>query len=113
MTPLEPRGPGVLEGSPMGALEMLPASTGDVTEAITVHRSQWELFRRRFLRHRMALVSIGVLLFLCLVCFGANWFAPFRAGKTGVPQDLLLGPVGPNGAHWFGTDELGRDQLSR
>jgi peptide/nickel transport system permease protein len=85
-----------------------------MAEAITVHRSQWELFRRRFMRHRMAVVSIGVLIFLIVVCFGAGLIAPFRTnGQGGLPQDLLLGPVGPNGQHWFGTDELGRDQLSR
>jgi peptide/nickel transport system permease protein len=28
-------------------------------------------------------------------------------------QDLLLGPVSPNWDHWFGTDLIGRDQLSR
>ncbi len=74
-----------------------------------VARSQWQLFRRRFLRHRMALISLVVLALLIVGCFGATFFAPYS--KNG--QDLLLGPVSPNGTHWFGTDELGRDQLSR
>jgi len=91
-----------------------PTAAGEMAEAITVHRSQWELFRRRFMRHHMAVVSIGVLIFLIVVCFGASLFAPFRTNSQGgLPQDLLLGPVSPNGQHWFGTDELGRDQLSR
>ncbi|MGZ8752559.1 MAG: ABC transporter permease, partial [Acidimicrobiia bacterium] len=72
-------------------------------------RSQWQLFRRRFFRHRLAVASIVVLVVLAVLCFGAAWFAPYDPKS----QDLLLGPVGPNGTHWFGTDELGRDQLSR
>jgi hypothetical protein len=56
----------------MGAISTLPHAGGEVAEAVTVHRSQWELFRRRFFRHRMALVSIGVLVFLFVVCFGAR-----------------------------------------
>jgi len=87
----------------------LQSSGAEVTEAVTVHRSQWELFRRRFFRHRMAVISIGVLAFLVVVCFGAKLFVPYSPRD----QDLLLGPVGPSWAHWFGTDELGRDQLSR
>ncbi|MBM3672577.1 MAG: ABC transporter permease [Actinobacteria bacterium] len=113
MTPLEPRGPVIAEGSPLGSLVTLPGAGGEVSETVTVHRSQWELFRRRFMRHRMALISIGVLVLLFVLCFGADIFAPYEATRTGVPQDLLLGPVGPSGAHWFGTDELGRDVLSR
>lgn len=72
-------------------------------------RSQWQLFRRRFFRHRLAVASIVVLVVLAVLCFGAAWFAPYDPKS----QDLLLGPVAPNGTHWFGTDELGRDQLSR
>jgi peptide/nickel transport system permease protein len=73
-----------------------------------VVRSQWQLFWRRFLRHRMAVVSMLVLAGLIFVCFGAGLVAPYEKNQ----QDLLLGPVGPSGDHWFGTDELGRDQLT-
>src|SRR3990172_985654 len=113
MTPREPRGPVVTEGSPLGSIAALPHAGGELAEASTVHRSQWELFRRRFVRHRMALVSIGVLIFLFVVCYGADIFAPYKSGPTGIPQNLLEAPEGPSGAHWFGTDLLSRDVLSR
>ena len=71
-------------------------------------RSQWSLFRRRFLRHRMAVLSVFVLILLMGACFGAQWLAPFAKNQ----QDLLLGAAGPSVKHWFGTDELGRDQLT-
>ena len=107
--PNDPRGKVVVASSSIGNVSLLPSAGGEVTEAITVHRSQWELFRRRFMHHKAALVSIGVLLFMIIVCFGASVFAPYPPNQ----QDLLIGPVGPSAAHWFGTDELGRDELSR
>ena len=73
-----------------------------------VARSQWQLFWRRFRRHKVAIASIVVLLVLVVLCFGATFFAPFPSNE----QNLLLGPVSPNGTHWLGTDELGRDQLT-
>jgi peptide/nickel transport system permease protein len=96
----------------IGPSSFIPSAEGEfesATHAEPQAHSQWALFRRRFLRHRVAIFSIFVLLFLVIVCFGANYFAPFK----NTDQDLLLGPVSPNGTHWFGTDELGRDQLSR
>ncbi len=92
--------------------ELLPSVEGEfeaASHASPVARSQWTLFRRRFLRHKVALASIFVLAVIAILCFGASFFAPFKS----TDQDLLLGPVAPNGTHWFGTDELGRDQLSR
>ncbi len=79
------------------------------THADPVARSQWSLFRRRFLRHKGAVISTVVLILLTVACFSAHWLAPYDPKQ----QDLLLGPVGPGAKHWFGTDELGRDQLSR
>jgi peptide/nickel transport system permease protein len=73
-----------------------------------VARSQWRLFARRFFRHRLAVASLVVLGVLVVACFGANWIAPYDKNQ----QDLLLGPVPPSAKHWFGTDELGRDQLT-
>jgi peptide/nickel transport system permease protein len=92
--------------------ELIPAATatlGGPPDGTGAGRSQWQLFRRRFLRHRLAVASIVVLVLLAVLCFGAGFFAPYDPQT----QDLLLGPVGPRGAHWFGTDQLGRDQLSR
>ncbi len=96
----------------VGPVELIPEAIADVELAPTaepVPRTQWQLFRRRFFRHRMAVISVVVLVILYLACFTAKWWVPFDPNK----QDLLLGPVSPRASHWFGTDELGRDQFSR
>jgi peptide/nickel transport system permease protein len=66
------------------------------------------MFLRRFLRHRMAVFSAVLLVVLVVLCFGAQWLAPYDKNQ----QDLALGPVESSAEHWFGTDELGRDQLT-
>lgn len=71
-------------------------------------RTPWSAFSRRFVGHRMAVISVFVLALLLVGSFGATWLAPYDQNE----QDLVLGPVGPSLRHWFGTDELGRDQLT-
>ena len=71
-------------------------------------RSQWQLFKSRFLKHRLAVLSLIVLILLITACFAANLVAPFSPNQ----QNLDIGAIGPNGQHWFGTDELGRDLLT-
>jgi ABC-type dipeptide/oligopeptide/nickel transport system permease subunit len=74
-------------------------------------RSQWGFALRRFLRHRLAMGSLVVLIFLGAVAVFADFFARY-------PYDLpdfnfLVSPPTTEGHHYFGTDFLGRDTLSR
>ncbi|MFI6744245.1 ABC transporter permease [Nonomuraea sp. NPDC050451] len=79
-----------------------------MTAASSSERTPWQLARRRFLRHRPAVAGLTVLVLLLLGCFGADLIAPYERGA----QNLALGPMPPSAAHWFGTDELGRDYLT-
>jgi len=70
-------------------------------------------FRRRVLgnaRHN-PLAAIGVVLILIFLIFAlfAPWITPQDPAAIDLPGRLNL----PSRSHWFGTDELGRDILSR
>ena len=64
---------------------------------------------RLLLRNPVTAVSAAVLFVVLVVAVGATWIAPYGINDVDVPNALR----GPSGAHWFGTDELGRDVLSR
>ncbi|UUO03584.1 ABC transporter permease [Mycolicibacterium novocastrense] len=57
----------------------------------------------------VTMVSAVLLLLIAFVAVTANWIAPYGINDVDVPNALQP----PGGAHWFGTDELGRDVLSR
>jgi ABC-type dipeptide/oligopeptide/nickel transport system permease subunit len=74
-------------------------------------RSQWGYALRRFLRHRLAMGSLVVLVSLAVVAIFADFFAPYPFDEP----DFLNITIPPTteGKHYFGTDFLGRDTLSR
>ncbi|HTI76749.1 MAG TPA: ABC transporter permease [Mycobacterium sp.] len=61
------------------------------------------------LRNPVTVVSTGVLGVVVFIAVAANWIAPYGVNDVDVPNALQS----PSGQHWFGTDELGRDVLSR
>jgi peptide/nickel transport system permease protein len=93
---------------PVGPVELLPA-VGTPAAGDTPYRSAARDVGRRLARHKPAMASAVVLALLALACFAAPVIAPFGRDQQG----LALGAVGPSWRHWFGTDDLGRDQLTR
>jgi peptide/nickel transport system permease protein len=71
--------------------------------------SQWLLFRRRFLKHKLAVIALVVLILVVILVV----FAPVFAKYEPAAQDLTNIRKPPSGKHWFGTDVLGRDEFSR
>ncbi|HEX2426284.1 MAG TPA: ABC transporter permease [Gaiellaceae bacterium] len=74
-------------------------------------RSQWSYVRMRFLRHRLAVVSLIVLILIALVGVFAPQLAPY--GYDDIDLENTTQPPTLEGWHLFGTDLLGRDYLSR
>jgi ABC-type dipeptide/oligopeptide/nickel transport system permease subunit len=72
-------------------------------------RSQWTYARRRFFRHRLAVVSLVVL----IIVLGAGALAPVVAPYSFEGYDINHTEAAPSWHHPFGTDLLGRDYLSR
>jgi peptide/nickel transport system permease protein len=64
---------------------------------------------RRLLRDPFATAGLVVLLIFLVVAICAPLLAPFDPNA----QELVLRLKGPSGEHWLGTDDFGRDQLSR
>ncbi len=85
------------------------ATDSDLLEGVAPEaRTQWQLFRRRFFRHKAAMFGLFMLLVLVVCCYGARWIAPDAKNA----QDLLRTPEGPSWSHPFGIDQLGRDYLT-
>jgi peptide/nickel transport system permease protein len=64
---------------------------------------------RRALSRPVAVISLGWLIVITAACALAPWLAPHDP----LAQDLSAGLSGPTGEYWLGTDDLGRDVLSR
>jgi len=71
--------------------------------------SLWQDAFLRLRRNHLAMVSLGILIFLVLIALFTPWIAPYSYEG----QNLQLGASPPSWEHWLGTDVLGRDQLTR
>ena len=72
-------------------------------------RSPWRDFLHALVRNPLALVSGSFVLLLVLVAIFAPWLAPWNP----MEPDWMALSSPPSATHWMGTDDLGRDVLSR
>lgn len=87
---------------------ILPPS-GPIEREFTVQaRTQTQLIFRRFLQHKLAVISVFVLAAIILLAFvgGALWHYKY----TDITPDNNFSP---SGTHPFGTDNLGYDEFAR
>jgi peptide/nickel transport system permease protein len=80
------------------AIDVLPAAARPGRRAL-----------RRLSRRGSAVFGLVVVAAFIVIALGAPWIAPYD------PVATSWGAIrkAPSAAHWFGTDELGRDVLSR
>jgi ABC-type dipeptide/oligopeptide/nickel transport system permease subunit len=74
-------------------------------------RSHWAYARKRFLRHRLAMGSLIVLIVILLCGVFADRIAPYSYDQLDLTN--IGSPPTLEGHHYFGTDLLGRDYFSR
>ncbi len=87
----------------------------DEAEGLTVEPvSQWQLFRSRFIRHRLAMLAAVVLGIILLLAIFAD-LLPLQDPTEQLEDEngRIVNLFSPRGDYWFGTDELGQDVLSR
>ena len=81
-------------------------------EGLTIQaRTQWQLFRARFLHHKLAMLSLLILVLICGAALMAETLAPYEYDEI----DLINRSRAPTleDQHYFGTDKIGRDYFSR
>lgn len=78
---------------------------GPIPSSAAINRSLW----RRLWRHPEARVGLVAGLCLLLVAVAGPWLAPYDPNLPNYGAALQ----GPGAEHWLGTDQTGRDLLSR
>jgi peptide/nickel transport system permease protein len=79
--------------------------------------SELTIVWNRFRRHHFALAGLAILGVMVLLATFAPILAPYNANEIDRsitdPNYIAHGFAPPSAEHWFGTDELNRDMLSR
>jgi peptide/nickel transport system permease protein len=85
-------------------------------EAITIEeRSPFQVVMMRFVRHRLAMVSMAVMIIIFIATILAPYITSYKIDELNVNNYFLpFGATDEDGrVHYLGTDNIGRDYFSR
>lgn len=94
-----------------GAFQATVASDRQANPPVRRYRTLWQDAARRFMRNRLAVVGLVIVVFFLFLAIFADLIAPYAYDKADFSKVRLLPMQDP--AHPLGTDEVGRDYLSR
>lgn len=87
------------------------------SEAITTPEEKpWQVVWRRYRKHKLAMVSLAVMVIIFLVSIFARQIAPYTPEELAVGDYFLTAGTVDEATgrmHWLGTDNIGRDYFSR
>ncbi|MFT0545433.1 D,D-dipeptide ABC transporter permease [Allopusillimonas ginsengisoli] len=72
-------------------------------------RHAWSYFFYQIRKSPLAMAGLAIIVFVCTAVVCAGWIAPYDPDAISLVHRLQP----PSAAHWFGTDEVGRDIFSR
>ena len=87
----------------------MPSSAAVVSEAVRTGRSPFREGLKRFFRNRLAIIGLVLVIIEVVFAVFASVLTPYEPNV--MDYKALL--QGPSAQHVLGTDELGRDILTR
>jgi peptide/nickel transport system permease protein len=86
---------------------LIPENASVIVEDRAV--SPWKEAWRNFKKNKIALAGLSIVSFFILIAIFADLLAPYSYRAVNLSDKHIA----PSAEHWFGTDEFGRDILSR
>ena len=78
-------------------------------EMLNIPQGSWQEVWYSLKRNRRAMFGLAFIVVLSLIAIFADQIAPYGMREQNLSNALQF----PNSTHWLGTDDLGRDVLSR
>jgi peptide/nickel transport system permease protein len=97
----------------MGMSPELLGETAVDLDPLEISRGYWRESAGRLLSDRIGMLSAALLILFGALALGAPLLADHLTHAGPSETDLFHTFASPSSAHWLGTDELGRDTLTR
>ena len=89
--------------------ELVPEEQKNTNEIIRPSVTYWADTWRRLKENKLAMIGLIAIIIITILAI----FGPFVSKYNYFTNDLVNQDMGPSAEHFFGTDQLGRDVLTR